>query len=91
MSLLSKLTLGAAAVLGVYALKPRRATKATKGTAAKAAKATKATKAGSASSPGHAHKAAAGGAARKRRPAENGAHLPKARTRSRPARRASGK
>lgn len=79
MSLLSKLTLGAVAVLGAYALKPRRARLAAK--------------AGSASSPRAAHKAAAGATTRKRsaKPAKNGAGSPKARTRNRPARRTRAK
>ena len=71
MSLLSKLTLGAVAVLGVYALKPRRT-----GPAARA---------GSVSSPRAAHKTAAGATTRKRsaKPTENGAGSPEARPEAR--------
>jgi hypothetical protein len=74
MSLLSKLTLGAVAVLGVYALKPRRTSAAAR--------------AGSVAAPRTAHKAAAGATKRKRsaKPAKTAAGSPKARTRNRPAR-----
>jgi hypothetical protein len=76
MSLLSKLTLGAVAVLGVYALKPRRTSLTAK--------------AGSVSSPRAAHEPGARATTRKRsaKRAENGAGSPKS---ERPTERPNGR